>query len=427
MRSIVEVLRPSETPLDRLHYDAFALYDVRLTAEDFGKFPRILRRYTLSHLWYLTRLRRRRRRFVRLGRELALRWRKPTLVEKKRDGFAIVVGPLSDTNGLGRAARYELDKLRMEYARLEEIDIRHTTPELIQKRIDAGELTPPDILIILAQPDNYKLILPLFEPDFLARAWRIGQLVWEMQYCPDEWAFLRDILHEFWSPSRFSAESIASGLRLPYEVRPHPVNVPDVPPMDRDRFGVTCNDFLGLAIMDLRACPDRKNPLTHVETWQRAFGRDPTCKLLLKVRFSKRTQVVRRELLELIGDYPNITMVEDVFSDQEISAFQKMGNVFLSLHRSEGYGLNIKEALIIGLPVVATDWSAPAEYLSNHANAYRLRCVQIPCRDYLRTYAHSRSLRWAEPDMLQAAVMLREIHKQFKLKEFARLNAPHSC
>lgn len=396
------------------------LHEVKLTARDFERWPRILRRYTLAHLRHLARLPRRRRRFIRESQKLAHRWRKSPAAQKTAGGTILVVGPLSDTNGLGRAARYEVDKLRAQCPHLQEIDVRQTTPEAIKEKIASGRLTKPDILIVLAQPDNYKLVFPLFEPGFIAGAWRIGQLVWEMQYCPEEWMFVRDLLHEFWSPSRFSAEAIASGLGLPYEVRPHHVVVPDVEPMDRSRFGVAEDDFLGIAIMDLRACPDRKNPLAHVEAWQRAFGRDPRCKLLMKVRFQKRTQVVRRELLELIGNYTNIVLIEDVFTDADIAAFQKMADVFLSLHRSEGYGLNIKEALEIGLPVIATDWSAPAEYLPDYANAYPLRCTQAPYRDYLFTYAHEQSLRWAEPDVLAAAVMLRRIRDQVEAERTGR-------
>lgn len=381
----------------------------QLTARDFDRLPRILRRYTPAHLYYLIRQPRRRRRFIRQAQAIASRWKKSACAQKKVGGATLVVGPLSDTNGLGRAARYEVDRLRGECARLQVVDVRRETPVSIRHRIASGDLVPPETLIVLAQPDNYKLVFPLFEPGFLARAWRIGQLVWEMQYCPDEWMFVRDLLHEFWAPSRFSAEAIAGGLGLPYEVRPHPVIVPDVPPMERSRFGVADDDFLGLAIMDLRACPDRKNPLAHVEAWKLAFGRNSKCKLLMKVRFQKRTQIVRRELLELIGDYPNISLVEDVFTDDEITAFQKMGNVYLSLHRSEGFGLNIAEALEIGLPVIATSWSAPAEYMPNYEHAIPITFRQVPYEDYWRAYSPKHQLTWAEPNVQHAAMMLRRL------------------
>lgn len=160
--------------------------------------------------------------------------------------------------------------------------------------------------------------------------------------------------------------------------------------------------------------------MAHVEAWQRAFGPNQRCKLLVKVRFQKRTQIVRRELLELIGNYPNISLTEDVFTDADIAAFQKMADVFLSLHRSEGYGLNIKEALEIGLPVIATDWSAPAEYLSDYPNAYPLPCTQVPYRDYLFTYAYAQSLQWAEPDVPAAAVMLQHIRDQVEARRTGR-------
>jgi glycosyltransferase involved in cell wall biosynthesis len=384
------------------------LYEVPLTAEDCQTFPRILRRYTPAHLWHFSRQPRRRHRLRRQLQQIAERWRKSD-VPKKDFASVLIVGPLSDTNGLSRAARYEVERITSRYPTVQTIDVRQETAESIEERIRNGQLAKPDILILLSQPDNYKLIFPLFEPDFLANAWRIGLLVWEMQYCPEEWQFLPGLLHEIWAPSSFAAEALAQGLRLPFEVRPHPVQVTEDPALDREQFGVPAGAFLGMGIMDLRVCPDRKNPLAHITAWQRAFGPDPRYQFLLKARFQKRTEVVRSELIELIAGYPNLRLLEDVFSDLDMRRFQRMADVYLSLHRSEGFGLNIKEMLELGTPVVATNWSAPSEYMSQYAHAFPVPYQLVPYSDFTRSYRHSSPLHWADPDIDEAARILRSI------------------
>ena len=385
-----------------------ALHEVPLTARHFQIFPRILRRYTPAHLWYLARQPRRRRRLLREVQQLGERWRKAN-VEKNDAGSVLVAGPLSDTNGLGRASRYELDRIISSYQTVQTVDVRRETAESIKRQIQSGRLAKPDILIVLSQPDNYKLIFPLFEREFLARAWRIGLLVWEMPYCPREWQPASNLLHEIWAPSRFAAEPLSQGLGLPFEVRPHPVDMPDVLPMDRARFGLAKDAFLGIAVMDLRVCPDRKNPLAHIEAWQRAFGRDGRYQLLLKARFQRRTEIIRTELREMIAGYKNITLVDETFTDLEMVQFQRMADVYFSLHRSEGFGLNIKEMLELGTPVVATNWSAPAEYMSAYANAFSVNSTMVPYFDFTRSYAHQGPLFWAEPDIHHAAHILKEV------------------
>ena len=157
-----------------------------------------------------------------------------------------------------------------------------------------------------------------------------------------------------------------------------------------------------MAIMDLSSCPERKNPLAHVKAWKLSFGNDPSAHLLMKVRFSKHTQYARKELIEEIGSARNITLTEANFSDHGMSAFQKMADVYLSLHRAEGYGLNIHEMLEIGTPVIATGWSGNMDYMPYYRNAISVPYKLIPYSDPTFHYRGER-LIWAEADIEAAA------------------------
>lgn len=107
----------------------------------------------------------------------------------------------------------------------------------------------------------------------------------------------------------------------------------------------------------------------------------------MKLRVGKRTRVVLDELRELIGPATNIRLFSDEMTDDEIAALHHAADLYLSLHRSEGFGLNIYEALLIGKPVVATHWSANAEYGPRFPNYVGVPCHMKRYRDWTGHYA----------------------------------------
>ena len=174
----------------------------------------------------------------------------------------------------------------------------------------------------------------------------------------------------------------------------------------RARLGVAPDAFMGLAVMDIRSCPERKNPWAHVRAWLACYGDDPKHVLVMKLRVGKRTRVVVDELGELIGRATNIRLVTEELGDAEIAALHHAADLYLSLHRSEGFGLNIYEALLLGKIVVATHWSANAEYGPRFANYIGVPFRMTPYRDWTGHYADS-DFEWAEADEIASAGALR--------------------
>jgi glycosyltransferase involved in cell wall biosynthesis len=264
----------------------------------------------------------------------------------------------------------------------------------------------PDIVIFLVQPHIIPKILKGVPPAVLAKAWRICMAVLELPYAPPRWLPLRNFFHEVWTPSDFSARCMRQFMNAEIRVVPHLV----VQPADgqaRPPDGLR-DKFEGLAILDLAVCPDRKNPHAHIEAWQKAFGSDERAVLTMKLRFSRRTRVIRSELREMIGDAKNVRLIERELSDQAILALQGAADVGLSLHRAEGYGLTIQEMLELGKPVVATGWSGNMTYMVDYAQAYPVPFKLVPYHDYLRRYP-GYSGCWAEADTDAAARLLRKI------------------
>lgn len=321
-------------------------------------------------------------------------------------GPALAVGDFSGTSGLSRAAVYELERLRAEWPQIETLDLS----ALKRPGPKPAPRTGPEIgtLYLLSPPDSYAGLGDLLPPERVARARRIGLWVWETPIFPADWRFALDLVHEIWTPSDYSRRAILPVAGdIPVVLRPHAVTPPPrIRPLDRAAHGVPEDAFLGVAIMDLCSCPARKNPWAHVAAWRAAFGDDPSRVLLLKVRVSKRTRCVLDELAEMAGDAPNIRIFEKEMDAAEIAGLQAAADVYLSLHRAEGYGLNIRECLEAGVEVLATDFSANAEYGPAFPNYHPLPYTPTRYRDWTGHYPDP-GFDWAEVRIDAAAEALR--------------------
>jgi hypothetical protein len=328
------------------------------------------------------------------ARSMAQRLQKTPRQYDPEGGFHIIA-TAGGVSGLSRAYRYEIAKLASTAGNL-----LSCTPEVASN------------FLILGQPKNYRKLLAA-PPKGFREGYRIGLWVTEFEAARPDWEFAFDIVHEIWTPSSFSAAAIRRSTSLPVKVVPHAVSVPATSPMSRTKFGVGDEQFLGMGIMDLSSCPDRKNPLAHIRTWKLAFGADPGARLLMKVSFSKHTKFAREELIQEIGNAPNISLVEATFSDRQMTAFQRMANVYLSLHRAEGYGLNIHEMLEIGTPVLATGWSGNMDFMPKYPLAVALPFELVPYHDRTHRFQGD-GLRWAEADLEVAACALREVRQKWQ-------------
>lgn len=369
-----------------------------------------IRRWSMAHFWYRAHLPFRR-----------LRWRLDSAAAARRfakrensaptSGPAVVFGDFTGATGLARGAAYDLVDLRKAHDCLVEIDIR----ALLRGETPAAlaEMGPVENAYFLCQPDMLRLILPLLRPEQIACSYRVGRWVWETPRFPDDWRFAETLFHEIWTPSEFSARTLRGGLSIAVRVKPHAVRVAPSERRDmRRRLDVSPAAFMGVAIMDVSTCPERKNPWAHVRAWKAAFGDDPEARLIVKIRTGRRTRLVLRELADLIGAAANIVLATEEMSAEEITGLQSCADVLLSLHRSEGYGLNIHEALACGTPVIATHFSANAEYGPEFSNYFGIGYQPVRYSDWTGHYAGG--FEWADADISQAAQALRQVRDAWR-------------
>ncbi|WP_443089146.1 hypothetical protein [Xylophilus sp.] len=394
----------------RMPLDTEPLFPVSVEPDAWRHFPRAMRRWSIGLL--LDRVAKpldRWRACVRNTLGTAPYRRDPAAtILADGQGCVVAVGDFRGRTGLSRAAQYESNKLRLRHPGLILLDLSRQPDG--SAAVSARDLPlPVSCIYLLCEPQRIRRALRMFRPEQLAGARRIGLWAWENEVFPRAWHFALKLVDEVWTPSAFSSLAIRSASPLTVKVVPHNVAVDrNVAAARRADFGVPERAFLGLAIMDIRACPERKNPWAHVAAWQKAFGFSADHVLLMKVRCSDRTRIVERELEEMIGQAGNIRLICRDFTDAEQLAFQRMADVYLSLHRAEAYGLNIHEFLELGTPVVATHWSANAEYGPAYRHYHGVKASLVPYEDWMRHFS-DRRFHWADADTDHAARLLRQV------------------
>ncbi|MGH3133704.1 MAG: glycosyltransferase, partial [Gaiellaceae bacterium] len=166
--------------------------------------------------------------------------------------------------------------------------------------------------------------------------------------------------------------------------------------------------FLFLCIFDFISA-ERKNPAAVVEAFKQAFtpGEGPVL-VMKSINGRERKPELLAMLRAAAGDRPDIHVRDGYVSADEKEAIMAACDCFVSLHRSEGFGLTLAEAMSYGKPVVATGYSGNLDYMDEE-NSYLVphRLVPIPS-DW---WAFSPGAEWADPDVGAAAVLMRHVYE----------------
>jgi glycosyltransferase involved in cell wall biosynthesis len=170
-----------------------------------------------------------------------------------------------------------------------------------------------------------------------------------------------------------------------------------------------------LAALDFNSYTARKNPIGTIDAFQRAFPRKSGSeRLLIKTINGHVHPEGLQELVNYCEEDARIVIVDGSLSRAETNGLIAATDCFVSLHRAEGFGRVLAEAMLLGTPVVGTDWSGSACLLDKHTGfpvAYTL--ADVSPGDYL----FEEGSRWAEPLVDDAAGQLREVRRNRNLVE----------
>jgi glycosyltransferase involved in cell wall biosynthesis len=239
--------------------------------------------------------------------------------------------------------------------------------------------------------------------------YRIAVWYWELENAPPEWARHAALLNEVWAPTRFIHRALSQIMPVP--VTPMlPGMLPPVAPdhMPRAHFGLDPSKFLFLFLFDMNSVMERKNPLATVAAFRQAFGGSREVQLAIKVsRGNADPESFAR--LQQACDEAGCVLIDRVLSREESYGLLNACDAYVSLHRSEGFGLTLAEAMFFGKPVIATGYSGNLDFMSADNS------ILIPYEMTPLTLDHAvyrNGNLWADPSVPAAAEAMRRLVEQ---------------
>jgi glycosyltransferase involved in cell wall biosynthesis len=266
-----------------------------------------------------------------------------------------------------------------------------------------------DITVIHTQPE------PFF-PEAYARAdlaersprtYRIAYWYWEFDSIPDSWVESAKQVDEVWTATEFIARGLRERLSVPVRTLFPGVRLTPFEVRKRSDFGLDEDRYTFLFTFHMMSVMERKNPLGLIRAFRAAFGEDDKVSLVLKTSFGDRHPIEFQKLRDAAAG-ANITVIDQVFTPDEVLSLMDACDAYVSLHRSEGLGLTMAEAMLMGKPVIATNFSGNVDFMDDGNSLlvpYELVKLGKPIPPY------DADLEWAEPSIEHAARLMRRVHE----------------
>lgn len=265
-----------------------------------------------------------------------------------------------------------------------------------------------DTNLICVNADQVPAFLGNVGAHVLDDHYNIGVWAWEVDDMPEWMARSAQSLDEVWGISEYTASALRNRLRTP--VRAFPLPVVPVEPVERPRGELGLPEgFLFLFCFDFESVFERKNPLALIAAFRRAFPRPGDARLCIK-SVNGEIHLAELECLRIaVAGRPDIVLMDGYRAVEEHRALMNACDAYVSLHRAEGFGLTVAEAMSLGKPVIVTDYSSTTE-LTTSDNSYLVpaRVISVPPG----TRVYPSTAHWGDPDVAVAASMMRRVYEQ---------------
>jgi len=328
-----------------------------------------------------------------------------------------IAGYMDAEAGVGEAARRMLAAVR-------EAGIPHSlvtydrTPSRRGVAVASGDDRDYDVALALVNADQF----PTFNHDMGPR-WRLGRHIvgfwwWEVERFPMRFRSALDLVDEVWAGSAFVRDAVAATTETPVHVLPVPITPPVPRPGTRAELGLG-DGFLFYLSFDFASVMERKNPIGLIDAYTRAFGPGDGARLLLRGINGDRHPLELERLRDAAAGREDVVVMDGYLDAGAKDGLMCECDCYVSLHRSEGLGLTMAEAMAAGRPVVATAYSGNLEFM-HEGNS-----LLVPPGDLVPIGRghdpYPAEARWADPDPDAAAALMRRVFDD--PQEAARLAA----
>lgn len=235
---------------------------------------------------------------------------------------------------------------------------------------------------------------------------RVAVWFWELEEVPAAWHDRGRDVDEVWAPTQFIASTLRVLGKPVYPMLPA-VQLPMFTPRPKPYFGLSPGRFTFLFVFDMNSRLPRKNPVALIRAFRQAFRPDEPVELAIKV--SPQGEFYPewwRELRTAARD-AGVRLIDKSLSRDELLALMNAADAYASLHRSEGFGLTMAEAMLLAKPTIATGYSGNLDFMTPE-NSYLVEYSRAVIED--DTPPYPKGCVWAEPSVGHAAELLRRVY-----------------
>jgi glycosyltransferase involved in cell wall biosynthesis len=250
-------------------------------------------------------------------------------------------------------------------------------------------------------------------------SYTILRTYWELSRAPKAWRDNLARIDEIWAPNPFIADSFRTIFAGPITVVPPCLDLPAVELDGHRHFGLAADRCHFLFSFDYFSFPQRKNPLAVLRAFRRAFP-DPSTPVGLVIKSTGAVDhfpALKRALRAAADDDERIRVIDESLTRQEMLGLLAAANCYVSLHRAEGFGFGMTEAMALGKPVIGTDYSGNTEFLM-HETGYPIPYTLRPVGS--DEYIYPEDQVWAYPDEAACAAAMVRV---FSVPEEAKTKA----
>ncbi|TAF53248.1 MAG: glycosyltransferase, partial [Oscillatoriales cyanobacterium] len=269
---------------------------------------------------------------------------------------------------------------------------------------------PHPVNLIQVNADEVETFIKDRGSSYFDNKYNIGFWAWELPGFPPKWQAAFNHFHEIWTYSNSCAEAIAQASPIPV-IKIMPSISLTVPSLSREELNLPKNKFIFLFVFDFCSRIERKNPLAAIQAFKAAFGEDDRVLLLLKSSNSDKN-IKDLELLNFAtNNSANIKHLDGYLSKDEINGLLYNCDCYVSLHRCEGFGLTMAEAMFYGKPVIATGYSSNTEFM-NVGNSFLVKYKLVPVEEDCGPYKKGNV--WAQADVGHAADLMGYVFNNYQ-------------
>jgi glycosyltransferase involved in cell wall biosynthesis len=266
---------------------------------------------------------------------------------------------------------------------------------------------PYMVNIFHLKPDQVEASILRLGDSFVTGRLNVGYWVWELSRFPRIWIEPLKYFNELWCPSRFIQSSVSKICKRPSLYMPPAFIVEDSKGFSRDYFNLPEGQFIFLFVFDFKSYSSRKNPLGCIKSFQSAFpGNNKAVGLVIKSMDGNKYPDELKNLIKAAQNDLRIKFIDATFTAKEIAGLMSICDAFVSLHRSEGVGYGLAQSMLLGKPVIATNYSGNTDFtLSDNSCLVDYKLIKVNEGEY----PFSKNQFWADPNLEHASSYMQRL------------------